>query len=42
MKNRRSFIKKAGAGIVAAGLLPLPKNTMAGEVKITGALIRGH
>jgi len=39
MKNRRSFIKKAGVGIAAAGLLSLTKNTMAGEVKITSALI---
>ena len=39
MKNRRSFIKKAGAGIAAAGLLPLSKKSMAGEVKITGALV---
>ena len=39
MKNRRTFIKKAGAGIAAAGLLPLSKNTMAGEVKITSALV---
>lgn len=39
MKNRRSFIKKAGAGIAAAGLIPLSKNTMAGEVKITSALV---
>ncbi len=39
MKNRRSFIKKAGAGIAAAGLIPFSKNTMAGEVKITNALV---
>lgn len=39
MKNRRTFIKKAGAGVAAAGLLPLSKNTMAGEVKITSALV---
>jgi len=39
MKNRRSFIKKAAAGIAAAGLIPLSKNTMAGEVKITSALV---
>jgi hypothetical protein len=39
MKNRRSFIKKAAAGITLAGLTPLSKNTMAGEVKITSALI---
>lgn len=39
MKNRRSFIKKAAAGLTVAGLLPLSKKTMAGEVKITGALV---
>lgn len=39
MKNRRSFIKKAAAGLAVAGLLPLSKKTMAGEVKITGALV---
>lgn len=39
MKNRRSFIKKATAGLALAGLLPLTKKTMAGEVKISGALI---
>ncbi len=39
MKNRRSFIKKATAGITLAGLLPLSKNAVAGEVKMTGALI---
>ncbi len=39
MKNRRSFIKKAAAGVALAGLLPVTKNASAGEVKITGALI---
>lgn len=39
MKNRRTFIKKAGAGLVAAGLIPLSEKAMAGEVKITGALV---
>lgn len=39
MKNRRSFIKKTAAGIALAGLLPLSKKAMAGEVKITGALV---
>lgn len=39
MKNRRNFIKKAAAGFAAASLIPLSKNAMAGEVKITGALI---
>ncbi len=39
MKNRRSFIKKAAAGITAASLIPISKNTMAGGVKITGALM---
>ena len=39
MKNRRSFIKKAVAGITVAGIFPLAKNAVAGEVKITGALM---
>ena len=39
MKDRRTFIKKAVAGITVAGLSPLAKNAVAGEVKITGALI---
>lgn len=39
MKNRRTFIKKAASGIAAASLLPLAEKSMAGEVKITGALI---
>lgn len=39
MKNRRTFIKKALAGITLAGLLPLSKETMAGEIKITGTLV---
>lgn len=39
MKNRRTFIKKAAAGLALAGLLPLSKKTMAGEVKITNALV---
>ncbi len=39
MKNRRTFIKKAATGIAAASLLPLLKKSMAGEVKITGALV---
>lgn len=39
MKNRRTFIKKVAAGLTLAGLLPLSKNAMAGEVKITSALI---
>ena len=39
MKNRRNFIKKLTAGIAAAGLLPLSKKAIAGEVKITGALV---
>jgi hypothetical protein len=39
MKDRRTFIKKAAAGAALAGLLPLTKNAVAGEVKITGALI---
>lgn len=39
MKNRRNFIKKVSAGLAALGLLPLAKNSTAGEVKITGALV---
>ena len=39
MKNRRSFIKKAGAGIALAGLSPLSKEALAAEVEITGALM---
>lgn len=39
MKNRRSFIKKASAGIAGAGLLSLSDKSLAGEVKITGALV---
>jgi len=39
MKNRRTFIKKAIAGITLAGLIPLSKKTMAGEVKISSALV---
>ncbi len=39
MKNRRSFLKKAAAGLTLAGLIPLSKNSMAGEVKISGALM---
>ncbi|MCY1722950.1 Dabb family protein [Prolixibacteraceae bacterium Z1-6] len=39
MKNRRNFIKKAAAGLAVAGLLPLSKKTMAGEVKITETLV---
>ena len=39
MKNRRTFIKKTAAGIAAASLLPLSEKSMAGEVKITGALV---
>jgi hypothetical protein len=39
MKNRRTFIKKAAAGAVLAGLLPISQQASAGEVKITGALI---
>lgn len=39
MKTRRNFLKKAAAGLTLAGLIPLSKKTMAGEVKITGALM---
>lgn len=39
MKNRRNFIKKAVAGLTLAGLWPVAKKSMAGEVKIKGALV---
>ena len=39
MKNRRSFIKKVATGMAAASLLPLAEKSMAGEVKITSALV---
>lgn len=39
MKNRRSFLKKALAGVTLAGLFPFAKPARAGEVKLTGALI---
>ncbi len=39
MKNRRSFLKKAAAGLIAAGLFPISKKAQAGEVKLEGALI---
>lgn len=39
MKNRRSFIKKALAGITLAGLFPMAQKASAGEVKLTGALV---
>ncbi len=39
MKNRRSFIKKAAAGLTLAGIAPLAQNAMAGEVKIKNALV---
>lgn len=39
MKTRRNFLKKAAAALTAASLIPLSKKSMAGEVKITGALM---
>lgn len=39
MKNRRSFLKKLGAGIAAAGIIPIAKQANAGEVKLKDALI---
>lgn len=39
MKNRRTFLKKAAAGVALAGLIPVAQQASAGEVKITGALI---
>ncbi|WP_319481783.1 Dabb family protein [uncultured Draconibacterium sp.] len=39
MKNRRSFLKKLGTGIAAAGIIPFAKQANAGEVKLKDALI---
>ena len=39
MKNRRSFLKKALAGVATAGLLPLHKRASAGEIKLMGVLV---
>ncbi len=39
MQKRRSFLKKAIAGLTAASLLPLPKRADAGEIKLEGALV---
>jgi hypothetical protein len=39
MKNRRTFLKKLTAGTLAAGFLSFAKNSSAGEVKLTGALM---
>jgi len=39
MKNRRSFIKKSSAALALAGLSTVAKNTEAGEVKLTNALM---
>ena len=39
MNKRRSFLKKAVAGITMAGLLPLSRSASAGEIKLKGALI---
>ncbi len=39
MKNRRSFLKKAIAGITLSGIFPFVKITSASEVKIQGALV---
>ncbi|HKJ77907.1 MAG TPA: Dabb family protein [Prolixibacteraceae bacterium] len=38
MKNRRNFLKKALAGVLAAGIFPITKKASAGEVKLKGAL----
>ena len=39
MKNRRSFIKKAIAGVTLSGLIPFANRANAGEVKLQGTLI---
>lgn len=39
MKTRRNFFKKAVAVLAAAGLFSITKQSMAGEVKIKGALV---
>ena len=39
MKNRRNFLKKTAAVVAAAGLIPFSKNSKAGEVKISNALV---
>jgi hypothetical protein len=39
MKNRRSFIKKGTAALALTGLAAVSKNTNAGEVKISNALM---
>lgn len=39
MKNRRSFLKKAFAGVTLSTLLPFTKSATAGEVKLKDALI---
>ena len=39
MKNRRSFLKKAAAGMALAGFLPLTKKAAAGEIKLKNALV---
>lgn len=39
MKNRRSFLKKALAGIAATSIFPIVKTASAGEVKISSALM---
>jgi hypothetical protein len=39
MKNRRSFIKKSSVALALAGLSAVSKNSQAGEVKISNALM---
>lgn len=39
MKNRRSFLKKAIAGVTLSGLFPVVKSSTAAEVKLQGALV---
>ena len=39
MKNRRSFLRNTLAAIGLSGLIGITKNSMAGEIKLEGALI---
>lgn len=39
MKNRRSFLRKAIAGVTLSGLFPFVKSSTAAEVKLQGALV---
>jgi hypothetical protein len=39
MKNRRSFLRNTLAAVGLSGLIGITKNSMAGEIKLQGALI---